>query len=406
MKKSFLAVCSAALLLTACSTSGTNCPAKADSCTKVKVLPAQHRMNIPPVIYAVPGVESNIYFSNIFLCINSANYAFDVECTKGRNDTKRWRFMPTAKDVGEYPLTVTVMDENGVVAVGKTVVKVAPQNAGKGEKVSVILIGDSLTNASIYPQRLYDLMKKPGNPELTMIGSHAGSARKPLPGGMAHEGFSGWAWSTFLSRYKDEAEFKTPRQKFEAKSKFLTKKDGKVVPDIKLYLDKYANGKKPDYITIQLGVNDIFFAKDDTLPQFIAKIESNMVRMVNLFREALPDTVIGIGLVTPGAWQDGFGHSYANGQTAWQYRKNHFALNKRMMEKIAAWNDPKIIMIPTNVNLDTENNFPQKKEPVNNGNNSRIARQNNGVHPSPAGYKQIGDTFYAWLKYQLSLRKK
>ena len=26
-------------------------------------------------------------------------------------------------------------------------------------------------------------------------------------------------------------------------------------------------------------------------------------------------------------------------------------------------------------------------------------RQNNGVHPAGPGYKQIGDTLYAWLKF-------
>ena len=40
-------------------------------------------------------------------------------------------------------------------------------------------------------------------------------------------------------------------------------------------------------------------------------------------------------------------------------------------------------------------------ENVNLGNDAKILRQANGVHPAPAGYKQIGDTFYAWMKYHL-----
>jgi len=54
------------------------------------------------------------------------------------------------------------------------------------------------------------------------------------------------------------------------------------------------------------------------------------------------------------------------------------------------------------VGLDTENNFPFKKEPVNSQNKTVVSRQSNGVHPAPTGYNQIGDTYFAWLKNQLA----
>ena len=31
-----------------------------------------------------------------------------------------------------------------------------------------------------------------------------------------------------------------------------------------------------------------------------------------------------------------------------------------------------------------------------------IIRQSNGVHPGAAGYNQMGDTYFCWIKYQLS----
>ena len=42
------------------------------------------RLFVPEKIYAVPGVEMNVYFDNIVTVINSANYVFDVDCQKGR----------------------------------------------------------------------------------------------------------------------------------------------------------------------------------------------------------------------------------------------------------------------------------------------------------------------------------
>ena len=77
-----------------------------------------------------------------------------------------------------------------------------------------------------------------------------------------------------------------------------------------------------------------------------------------------------------------------------------------MLKKFANYPDKKVFLVPTCVNLDCENNFPSRKEAIDGsdfkGNTRTIVRQSNGVHPAPSGYKQMGDTFYCWIKYQLS----
>ena len=45
--------------------------------------------------------------------------------------------------------------------------------------------------------------------------------------------------------------------------------------------------------------------------------------------------------------------------------------------------------MPTELNLDPVDGYPN----------------NNGVHPNPAGYAQIGGRFYAWLKAWLAGRE-
>ena len=127
--------------------------------------------------------------------------------------------------------------------------------------------------------------------------------------------------------------------------------------------------------------------------------------MIDAFREVAPDATIGVGLCTLCAGQDAFGHDYQCGQTAWQYKKNVFRLNRLYLDKIQDRNDPKLVIIPTVVNLDCENNFPVEEVPVNNGNAKRVIRQSNGVHPAVEGYNQMGDTYYAWLKCQLAREK-
>ena len=67
------------------------------------------KLLLPEQIYALPGFEINIYFRNIVTVINPANYAFDVECEKGRCDQERWRWIPAPEDV------VTVDWGNGIL---------------------------------------------------------------------------------------------------------------------------------------------------------------------------------------------------------------------------------------------------------------------------------------------------
>ncbi len=353
-------------------------------------------LQLPEKIYAVPGIESNVYFDNIVLTPNPGNFIFDVDCSKGRNDEKRWRFTPTSKDTGEFEWKIKVSDGSKTVAEGRTTLVVVPEDAGAGKEISILVVGDSLTAASVYPAKIFALSKGDKNPRLKMIGSN-----QRTPEGVYHEGFGGWTWKCFLSRIQDPPDPKNPRA---VTSRFLVKKDGGYVPDFQNYLNQHNDGKAPDYITVMLGINDVFLATDENLDARIKVILEDADRLIAFFRTAAPDAMIGIGFPTPGAAsQDAFGNNYKSGQTRWQFKKNQHKLCAEMMKKFNG--DPKISLIPTYVNLDCENNFPVAHEPVNAGNGQKITRQNNGVHPAAAGYNQIGDTFYCWLKSRLATEK-
>ena len=367
---------------------------------EVKTVPAvkatsvsrQGQFFLPEHIYAVPGVESNIYWKNIFLAINYNNYFFDVDGAVGRNDQDRWRYTPKASEAGKsYPLTITVYNENGVVAKGSTTVHVTAADAGKGRNITLLMVGDSLTAADIFSGRVKSLFdKEKEGVKLTMIGS---CTNKNLPG-VANEGYGGWTWASFLA--------------LGAQSKFLQKKNGVYEFDLKAYLEKYNNGKEPDFITFQLGVNDVFGVTDALRKYKIAEVLENADTLLAKFRKEAPNAIIGVGFTTPSASsQDSFGIHYKNGQTVWGYMKNQFHLNQAMAVHFAEKmkKDKKLFLIPMQVNLDRDHNFPTMEEAINHGNSKKIIRQSNGVHPAHTGYYQMGDTLYAWLKYQLNQKK-
>jgi lysophospholipase L1-like esterase len=359
------------------------------------LLLAKLPIELPPTVYAVPGIETNIYFDNIVLTTNARNYVFDVTCSKGRNDAKRWCFIPSDKDVGSYTWKVRVFNEkNKLVAAGTTKIIVSPKNSGAGKKIFLLLIGDSLTDQHVYPTAIYDLMTKQDNLKLTMIGSHSGRGRES--GKIAHEGYGGWTWKRFCTHWTNGKDYR-------AKSKFLTLANGKPKLDFKAYINKYGNGKNPDFITIMLGTNDIYSCNDSNITQRIQVLVSYADKFIYAIKKDAPNAQIGLVLtVPPAASQDAFGNNGKCAQTCWQFRRNQFHLVKVMIKKFGNGKVKNVSLIPVFVGLDCENNFPMASKKLNSRNTRKVLQHYNAVHPAKSGYLQIADSFYCWLKYKLN----
>jgi lysophospholipase L1-like esterase len=349
------------------------------------------RLVLPPDLYATPGHEMNLYFDNAVLLLNSRDYLFDVECPKGRQDQERWRFTPTEQDVGDYPLSLRVMDAAGaVLAEGATTVHVAPAG-GSGRPFTLLCVGDSLTHASVYPAELFSLF---GPEKIKLIGTH--HPIDSLPAEVVHEGYGGWQWQTFCTRWTEGDD---PR----AKSPFLRLEGDKPVLDFQAYCDRTNGGKGPDITTVFLGWNDIFSATDADIESRIDTVFGYADTLLAEFRRVRAYTQIGLLLLTPpAATQDAFGSNYGCGQTRWQARRNQHRLVERMMEKFAGRESENLWLLPAHLNLDTVHNYPTVTEPANARTDEQVTRLANGVHPSAEGYRQIADSIYAWLSYRLS----
>lgn len=360
--------------------------------------PGPLRLTLPKTIYAVPGMECNVYFDNVALAMNPANYVFDVTCRQGMQQAERWTFTPTEKDVGITSFKLEIRDEaNRVIGRASATVRVAPADAGADKPLSVLIVGDSLTHASIYPQRLLDLCGKEGNPKLTLIGTHG---KSPL-GVNRHEGYGGWTAKRFATHFSG-----TPRTgpyKQRATPFVYNGPDGKPRLDFAAYCKEQNGGKDPDVVTIFLGCNDTFSATDETIEGRIDDMLLHYDTLVNMIHKAYPDTFVGAFLpVPPAGTQDAFGANYRSNQTRWQYKRNAHRVAERMIAQYGGREKENLFLIPVNVNLDCMNNYPKMTAPQNAHSTMKVARLNNGVHPAPEGYRQIGDALYAWLKARLA----
>ena len=413
LKKSLCAVWSCVLLFAAgCRT----------ECVKQSITPPHLKMMLPEVIYAAPGIESNIYFDNVIDSAIPGAYAFEVKCKRGTHGNKRWFWTPDKADAGKaFDLELRVFNDYGRVLTGKCKVVVAGEPENYNKKITLSLLAASGSNSG-YPAHLMQVMRQNGFANYTPVGKHSGGGRPVVPGGIAHDGYGGFSWNCFLERWYylesdlPKTQTQAEREQMEAigvrknvrpgreymlRSPLVKIVNGKKTVDIPGWLKAINQGKAPDFIIIQLGGNDMFNAKEDNLEERIVKVIGNARRLLAVLRQHAPETVIGVASSPLGCSQDGFGANYKCSQSQYQYRRNMQRYNRALVEMIKSMNDPKLQLIPLHQVLDSENSFLLKTYPVFARSAKKIQRDSNALHYSKEGGMQIGDAFYCWLRKQL-----
>ncbi|MGB0582453.1 MAG: SGNH/GDSL hydrolase family protein [Limisphaerales bacterium] len=347
----------------------------------VSVLTAEAsvRLTLPPHIYAVPGGEMNVFFANTVLVGAGNKVSFECECPIGEVKSDRWTLVAKDAHVGRHSFQLTVKDGERVET-AKTTLVVSPRRAGADASIELLVMGDSLTHATHYPNELARLLTQPGNPKWQMIGTHRPrSARE----GVRHEGYGGWSWVRFRTKFEPKRPYpgKTNSSPFvypDAK--------GKPQVDVARFFEEHCQGKVPDFITIMLGINDCFSATPDAPDGRIDLMFREAELLLKDIRRAAPEAKIGICLTTPGNSRDAaFVANYKHRYSRWGWRQIQHRLVEKQIEHFKDRTEENLFLIPTQLNLDVVDGYPA----------------NNGVHPNQVGYAQIGATIYSWLKAHL-----
>lgn len=342
------------------------------------------QLTLPPVIYATPEVEMSIYHDNIVLTETPQDYRFEFTCDIGSNEVRRWTVKPTDRDVGDHPIAISIKDASGkVLEQGKITLHVSPRTAGESKTVRLLIVGDSLTHATVYPNEIANLLSRPGNPKWTMLGTHKPATALPT---VAHEGYGGWAWATFLTKFTPETPGVTagPLARKATSPFIFPAADGKTGTfDLNRYFKDHCDNQPPDVVTFLLGINDCFGADPEKPDAKINEVLDNADKLLAEFHKAASKAILAVGLTTPpNSRESGFEANYKGKYHRWGWKRIQHRLVQRMLERLSNREKDGIHLVPTELNVDPVSGYPD----------------NNGVHPNPAGYAQIGASFFSWMK--------
>lgn len=152
----------------------------------------------------VVGDTFELFYRGVICLHNPYKYYILVRCPKGNPTPRYYTYTPKLQDVGEYELTISLIDDDhNVVDSAKTILKVHEPTPSK-EKLNVLCIGDSLTFNGVWPKEGYRrFTRNDGTPvglgfkdNLKMIGT----CKQPLDEEIiGYEGYGSWTWKSFCT---------------------------------------------------------------------------------------------------------------------------------------------------------------------------------------------------------------
>lgn len=418
-------------------------------------------VDTPAYVFGLQGQETNLYFDNICLD-DAATYRVNVDSSitlGGQQQAERWTWIPAA-GASSGTLTVQFLDKRSGTLLSTNVIqqRAAATAAGSGLTKKCIVIGDSLVAAGTITQTMLntsagDVM------HATMLGTQGTAPNQHEGrGGWTISDYS-TAGRTFYSftvsgvttdPIINSTQYTNNGNTYQVQTVSLSgspgSRSGTIICSIvsggaptasgtltksnaatgdatiafsasataagnpfwisgALNVPQYLTDNaiaSPDWFFIALGINDVFNQTTDAgAVSAAASAFANLDLLIASCKACSGPPKVAIVIPPPpSASQDAFGANYACGQTRARYRRNILIWGRELVTKYAGQEGSGTYIVPSNVCLDVVNNMQTAASaPANSRSAVNVVRQSNGVHPATSGYQQIGDAWWAFLKF-------
>ncbi len=330
-------------------------------------------LNLPPILYVVPGMTLEFYHNQICWTGNIENYHFKWIGKVGKAFKRKWSLTAIESMRGEHDLTCIVYDNNLNEVAKQTIKVVVTSYQFKGPK-KIITIGDSLSNTTSTFKPWYQKVRQLSANTIDYVGTRG------LKEGEMHEGRSGWTAGLYLTgtSYDFEKEGINPFWNPTTK-KF----------DYQYYIDK--TGIDADAVQIFLGTNGMSLDPTSTANSIKIMIENIL--------QVRPNVPILLVHTLYRSNQDGIakqgsndGYTSSSGVLKLEEDKKVFNLIKRL--NLMFKNYSNVVLVPLAHCHDSEYNYGDVLEKVNPRNTKQVSMPKESIHPQDEGYMQFADVFF------------
>jgi len=330
--------------------------------------------------YLVVGDTFQLFYRSVIKAVDPYGYYIHVTGDYGHPYNRYYEWTPDK--AGTYSIKIDVCDDNGnILGSDSTKLIVRSANATTTQK-TVLCIGDSLTSSGHWVARAISRYQKAGGKVQTV-----GTISKYLySANVNYEGRAGWQWSSYLTKYSSDTL-----------SPFST--DGKTA-SIRDYCTRNGFPEITDfYILMTFNGLPGTFQTFDWDNSFIKDAK----KLIDLIHSEYPNAKISLMSLPLTSTKSGLGAYYQVSQSySDNYGKAVTVLHyDDFLEQWCKMDEYKSFMryIDAKAQFDSENNMPSTTKAVNNTLTTVTEEVGTsmGLHPTEAGYQQIGDAVFRAL---------
>lgn len=158
--------------------------------------------------YLVINDRFEMFYRGIIKAFNPYSKYVKASCPKGYSYPRYFTYTPKEDEVGSYPLTITIYDDDGKEIESKTTTLIVNKPKKPTKKLNVLCIGDSLTYSGDWPYEGYRRFCEESTDGFTLGFKDSlnlfGKCKKTVikeneKVTIGYEGYGGWQWKTFCS---------------------------------------------------------------------------------------------------------------------------------------------------------------------------------------------------------------